>query len=86
LGDLREQLVLLGTRAGAIKRSVQTMQAEQNRTGVGMRPDVTAGMQRMEFYLDETEAALRAGDPAKGKKSLSSAEKEVGKLENFMGR
>ena len=66
--------------------SVTRMQQQQASSGLGMRPDVLNARQRMEFYLNEAEGALRAGDAVKAKRSLGQAEKEVEKLENFFGR
>jgi hypothetical protein len=53
---------------------------------MGMRQDITAGMDRMVAYLTEAEGSLRAGDAAKGKRYLGSAERELEKLEKFLGR
>jgi hypothetical protein len=78
--------MLLGIRATAVKQSVENMRQQQARMGLGLRQDVAAGLQRMEYQLDETEAALKRGDAASAKRSLSAAEREVSKLEGFMGR
>jgi hypothetical protein len=40
----------------------------------------------MEFYLDEAEAALKAGDPVRAKKSLDTAERALETVEKFLGR
>jgi eukaryotic-like serine/threonine-protein kinase len=85
LGELREQLMLLGTRAGAAKTSLSNLQRQQNQQGLGLRADIAAAAQRMEYYLDETEAALKRGDAAAAKKNLDAAEKVVSKIESFLG-
>ncbi len=81
----REQLMLLGIRAGAVKTSLANLQREQSRQGLGLRADIAASAQRMEYYLDETEAALKRGDPAAAKKNLDAGERVVSKLESFLG-
>lgn len=86
LTDTREQLMLLGTRAAAVKSSVNTLRAEQNRQGLGLRADIAAGLQRMEYFLDQTQDAFKRGDADAAKKNLSNAEREAGKLESFLGR
>jgi serine/threonine-protein kinase len=86
LDELREQLMLLGIRATAVKQSVESIRQQQARMGLGLRQDMAAGLQRMEYQLDETEAALKRGDAASAKRSLGAAEREVSKLEGFMGR
>ncbi len=86
LNDQREALMLLGTRANSVRGSLQTLQQQQARSGLNMRMDVVTGQQRMGFYLDEAESAYKAGDIPKMKKNLDSAEREIEKLEKFLGR
>ncbi len=86
LEEVREHLMLLGTRVGAVKHSIDNLRAEQARMGLGLRPDITASVQRMEYHMDQTEAALKRGDQAAAKRSLSNAERETAKLESFLGR
>jgi len=40
----------------------------------------------MEYLLNETDAALQRGDAAAAQKNLDLAEKEVSKLEKFLGQ
>ncbi|MEN6604515.1 MAG: hypothetical protein ABFD86_19060, partial [Bryobacteraceae bacterium] len=85
LREIREQLMLLGTRAGAAKNSLTNLQNQQARQGLGLRADIAGAAQRMEYYLDETEAALKRGDSAAAKKNLDMAERTVSKIESFLG-
>jgi serine/threonine-protein kinase len=83
----RELLMLLGTRANSMKASLATMkQQQQARMGVNLRSDITAAEQRMEFYLDDAEGAIKTGDPEHAKKSLSLAERAIDVIEKFLGR
>jgi len=77
--------MLLGTRAGAAKTSLTNLQNQQARQGLGLRADIAGAAQRMEYYLDETEAALKRGDSAAAKKNLDMAERTVSKIESFLG-
>jgi hypothetical protein len=86
LREHRELLMLLGTRARSVNTSIQTMRAEQARMGLNMRADVTTAQQRMEFQLDEAEAALKERDAEGAKKSLAAAEREIERLEKLLGR
>lgn len=86
LRDLREQLMLLGTRANSVKSSLERLKQAQARQGLGLRGDINTASQRMEFYLDECESAMKRGDLAGGKKYLDLGEREVSKLETFLGR
>ena len=53
--------------------------------GLGLRSDITASSQRLEYYLDEAQSALKDANPTSAKKYLDSAERELGKLERFLG-
>lgn len=86
LHDLRDHLMMLGTRANAVKGALATMKREQARDGLGMRTDIVAREQQMELHLDDAEASLKAGDPVKAKKSLDLAERDVEAVEKFLGR
>ena len=82
----RELMMLLDTRANSIKASLQTMQQQQAKSGLNLRGDMVTAQQRMELYLNEAEAAGKSGDPGAMKKNLGSAEREIEKLEKFLGR
>ena len=77
--------MLLGTRATTVKGSLQALQQQQARSGLNLRADMVTSQQRMEFYLDEADSSFKAGDPVKMKKNLNSAEREIEKLEKFLG-
>ena len=86
LEKLREQLNLLDIRAGTCKASIENLRREQARSGLGLRADIAASAQRMDYYLNETQSALQRKDAAAGKKNLDSAEREVSKVESFLGK
>ncbi len=82
----RELLMLLDTRANSIKGSLHTLQQQQSASGLNLRGDIVTAQQRMEIYLNEAETAGKSGDPVAMKKNLASAEREIEKLEKFLGR
>jgi serine/threonine protein kinase len=86
LREAREHMIMLGSRANSARASLTRMKEAQARQGLGMRGDITAAQERMETYLDEAQAAIRGGDPEHAKKSLSNAEREIDKLDSFLGR
>lgn len=86
LEELREQLMLLGTRVNAVQASLNRLKQEQARMGLGLRGDIAAAAQRMEFYMDEAEAAVKRGDAAAARRHLDTAERETTRLEKFLGR
>ncbi|HOK45771.1 MAG TPA: protein kinase [Bryobacteraceae bacterium] len=86
LESARERLGMLGTRANAVIASLKNLQQQQQQMGVGLRGDITTAWKRMEFLLDESEAALKRQDLAATNKYLDQAEREIDKLEKFLGR
>lgn len=86
LRSSRELLMLLGTRANSAKASLTSLKQQQARMGTNLRGDVLTAEQRMEIYLDEAEASLRAGDAGKAKASLQTAERALETIEKFLGR
>jgi serine/threonine-protein kinase len=86
LGELRERLMLLGARVNAVQASLNRLKQEQARMGLGLRGDIAAAAQRMEYYMDEAEAALKRGDAAAAKRHLDNADRETTRLEKFLGR
>jgi serine/threonine-protein kinase len=86
LDRARERLGMLAARANAVRGSLQNLEQQQRSTGVGLRIDISASWKRMEFLLDEAEAALKRQDLAAAKRNLDNAERETDKLEQFLGR
>lgn len=77
--------MLLGVRARTVKTSLDNLRRQQARSGLGLRADMATAEQRMEYYLDETEAAVKNNDAQAAKRNLDLADREVSKLENFLG-
>jgi len=82
---MREQLPQIGIRASAVRSSLANLQRSQGQQGLGLRADIVATAQRMDYQLSTAEDALKRGDAATAKKSLDAAEKAVSKLESFLG-
>jgi serine/threonine-protein kinase len=85
LEKLREQGSLLSIRAGAVRSSLDGLRSAQARSGLGLRADMAASAQRMDYLMNEADAALQRGDAAAAERNLDLAEKEVSKLEKFLG-
>ena len=79
-------MMLLGGRAAAVRGSVDNLQRQQSRSGLGLRPDMAAARESMDYLLGEANTSLASGDPAGSKRSLDMAEQQVEKLEKFLGR
>jgi serine/threonine-protein kinase len=85
LQDLRERLVQLGARAGAIRTSLGNLKRAQEASGMSLRGDMVSAESRMNYLMDGANSALGAHDPRAAKKFIDSAEIEVEKLEKFLG-
>jgi hypothetical protein len=85
LQELREQLVQLDARAGAVRTSLSNLKRSQAASGMSLRGDMAAAETRMNYLMDGANSALRAHDPAAAKKFVDSADTEVEKLEKFLG-
>jgi eukaryotic-like serine/threonine-protein kinase len=86
LKEIRKAWPMLASRAGAVSSSLQNLQQQQQRSGLGLRGDITASWKRMEHYMDQMEAALAAKDVEAAKENMENAEREVAVLEKFLGR
>ena len=85
LEKLREEGSLLSIRVGTVKSSLDGLRKAQARTGLGLRADMAASEQRMDYLMNQADAALQRGDAAATQRNLDLAEKEVSKLEKFLG-
>ncbi len=86
LAAQQDRLMLLGARANAARASLSNLQRSQQAQGLGLRGDISATASRMEYQMDQAESAIKAGDPAAARRSLDAAERELDKLDNFLGR
>jgi hypothetical protein len=83
---LRDRLGTLGPRANAIRSSLDNLERRQQAAGYGLRGDIAASRQRMEYLLDEAQAALNSGNADRAQKNLDLADQEADKLDKFLGR
>ena len=84
--EVQKSWPMLASRAGAVASSLQNLQQQQQRSGLGLRGDIAASWKRMEFYMDLLEAAISAKDPEAAKEHMENAEREITALEKFLGR
>jgi serine/threonine protein kinase len=83
--DLQERMVALGGRANAAKASVENLRQQQQSQGLGLRADMTAALSSMEQYMDMADSALAKGDAVAAKRDMDMAERQIEKLEKFLG-
>jgi hypothetical protein len=82
----REQYMMLGTRAGAVRNSLATMQRSQSSGGLNLRGDMQEASSMMTSYLEGANSAINAGDLNSAKGYMDKAERQIEKLEKFLGR
>jgi serine/threonine-protein kinase len=85
LQEVREQLVELSARAGAVRNSLGNLKRSQAANGMSLRGDMAAAESRMNSLMEGANSALNAHDAASAKKFTDSADREVEKLEKFLG-
>jgi len=83
--ELRDRLGAIGSRANALRGTLENLQQQQRAQGVGLRTDIAASWKHMEYLLDEAEAALKAGDAVRARRNLDQAEHEADSLDKFLG-
>jgi len=86
LNQLKERMPFLASRAGAVKTSLENLLREQRREGLSLRQDVMASWKRMEHFMDKADEALEAKDAVAAGRFMEQAEREVEKLERFLGK
>ena len=85
LQELRERMVQLAARAGAVRTSLGNLKRSQEANGMSLRGDMATAESRMNYMMDGSNSALNAHDVPAAKKFLDSAEGEIEKLEKFLG-
>ena len=85
LQELADQHDKLSARAQSANDSVESLRKQMTASGNNLRSDISASQSRMKMYMGKFEAALNAGDAEGAKKYMSLTEREVEKLETFLG-
>lgn len=86
LQELQEKMIHLSARAAAAKDSVENLRRQQQNQGLNLRSDISATLSRMEQYMDRADSDLANHNVEAAKKNMDSAEREIEKLEQFLGR
>jgi hypothetical protein len=86
LQEVADQLVNLNARAGAVRSGLEGVRRSQAASGLGLRGDMVEASSLMDSNLQGASQALRAGDAASANTFLTRAERQIEKLEKFLGR
>jgi hypothetical protein len=79
-------MILLAARAGAVRNSMETLERQQRQSGLSMRSDMAAAKSSAEYLMEEAKGSLASGDVAATTRNLDLAERQIEKLEGFLGR
>jgi eukaryotic-like serine/threonine-protein kinase len=86
VAELQERANLMSVRVGTIRTSFQSLQRQQAASGLSPRSDMVAADQRLGYQLDQAQSSLQQGDVAGARKRLDAAERDLEKLESFLGK
>ncbi|MDQ6708484.1 MAG: protein kinase [Acidobacteriota bacterium] len=86
LSGLNERMMKMAARIGAVTASVETLRRAQAQQGVGLRSDMVAAQQRVNYQMNEAESNLKQSNAAGAKKRLEAAERDLEKLESLLGK
>jgi len=84
--QLRERMIQIQSRASAVSNSMQRIEQQQSRQGQSMRSDMVASRESMLYLMDEARKAVNSGNVDLLKRNLGLAERQIEKLETFLGR
>ena len=84
--EVRDRLMNMDARAGAAQSGVQQLRSQQQAQGLDIRGDMLASMNRMNSDLGEANRALGQKDLETANDYLERADKEISKLESFLGK
>ena len=84
--EVKDKLMNLSARADAARGGVQALRTQQQAQGLDLRTDIVASMNRMDSNLAEARQSLNARDLSTANEYIAQAEKEVARLEAFLGR
>jgi serine/threonine protein kinase len=86
VNDASEALMKMQARADAVHQGLGDLQRQQAAQGLGLRGDIVASQSRMDSYMQAAQRALQGRDLQGAQKNMDGAERELSKLETFLGR
>jgi eukaryotic-like serine/threonine-protein kinase len=86
LEELEHEIDQLTVRAGALNRSLDRLQEEQARQGLGLRGDIASRHESMNLNLSKAQEAYLQRDAARATRYKRLAESDVEALERFLRR
>ena len=69
-----------------VRGTLQSLQRSQAASGLGLRADISEAATLANTFLDGAKSALQAGDAAAARGFTDKAERQVERIEKFLGR
>lgn len=85
LEELRQQFNALSTRFASAQESVRRLEAQQQRQGFGMRRDVREAVTRFQYLMKESSDSLVGRNAESARTNLQMAERNLERIEKFLG-
>jgi eukaryotic-like serine/threonine-protein kinase len=86
LDEMEAESDQLDGRAAAVESSLDTLEQQMRQSGVGLRGDMAAARSNLRNDMTKAKQALDAADTERARRYLDLAQREVEKLETFLGR
>jgi len=86
LDAARQRLRMLSSRASSASRTLKNIESQQQSSGVGLRGDISAAWDRMNESLEDARQALQNNDLEEARRSLDQAERDLDRIDKFLGR
>ena len=85
LDEMEKEVDHLDGRAASVESSLDTLEQEMHRDGLGLRGDMVAARSNMRTDIAKAKQAMDSGDTERARHYLDLAHREVEKLEAFLG-
>ena len=86
LDDMENESDHMDSRAAAVESSLEALEQQQHQSGFGLRGDIVASRANMRNDMAKAKEALQGLDTDRARKYLDMANREIEKLEAFLGR
>jgi eukaryotic-like serine/threonine-protein kinase len=83
--EVHDRLLNLSSRADAARSGVESLQRQQQAQGLDLRTDIVGAMSRMNGLMSEAQRALDRNNLDAANDYMGRAEKDIEKLEKFLG-
>jgi serine/threonine-protein kinase len=84
LDEQRKRVIQMAQRIATAKTALQSLRESMAQQGLRPRAELQGSSQRMQFEMDQAEAALSAGDVARARQHLDYAERALESLEKAL--